>query len=73
MLLPDPWFAAMARMQPFQNPALRKVLEHDKNGVNGHNSPGSKESSMAREIAIFADRKARGALMTERNIYNGHT
>jgi len=55
----------MARTRPFQNLALRKVLKHDKNGVCRHNSPGSKENSMAREIANFADRKARGALMTE--------
>jgi hypothetical protein len=55
----------MVRTRPFRNPTLRKGLKYGKSWVSGHDSPDSKESSMAREIANFADRKARGALMTE--------
>jgi hypothetical protein len=48
-------------MRLFQNLTLQKNLELDRNGVSGSNLPDSRESSGAREIASFAERKAIGA------------
>jgi hypothetical protein len=51
----------MAHTRLFQSPALQTALERDRNVVSKRHSPGSRDSSSAREIANFADRRARGA------------
>jgi hypothetical protein len=58
----------MAHMRPFQNPTLQRDLELDRNEVSGSNLPDSRESSGAREIASFAERKAIGAWKAKLNI-----
>jgi len=65
VLLHGLWFATMAHTRLFQSPALQTVLERDRNVVSKRHSPGSKDSSRAREIANFADRRARGASETD--------
>jgi hypothetical protein len=65
VLLHGLWSATKAHTLLFQSPALQTVLERDRNVVGKRHSPGSKDSSRAREIANFADRRARGASETD--------